>query len=119
MKVVGCDVHLGHQQSSVVETFFGGEGVEVEPSGRRSQAVYRELEVPVLIGIEAAGNSDRFVGLVRRFGHGVGVGDAAQIRASYVRKQMTDKRDAGHILKRLIEGRFPEVANQTLAGTLS
>jgi len=35
--------------------------------------------------------------------------DAAQIRASYVRKQKTDKRDAGHILKLLIEGRFPRL----------
>ena len=37
------------------------------------------------------------------------VGDAAQIRASYVRKQKTDKRDAGHILKLLLEGRFPRL----------
>ena len=34
-------------------------------------------------------------------------GDAAQIRASYVRKQKTDQRDAEHILKLLLEGRFP------------
>ena len=34
------------------------------------------------------------------------IGDAAQIRASYVRKQKTDKRDA-HILKLLLEKRFP------------
>jgi transposase len=39
----------------------------------------------------------------------VWVGDAAQIRASYVRKQKTDKRDAAHILKLLMEGRFPRL----------
>jgi transposase len=39
----------------------------------------------------------------------VWIGDAAQIRASYVRKQKTDRRDAAHILKLLIEGRFPRV----------
>ena len=37
------------------------------------------------------------------------MGDAAQIRASYVRKQKTDRRDAGHILKLLIEKRFPRL----------
>jgi transposase len=39
----------------------------------------------------------------------VWIGDAAQIRASYVRKQKTDKRDAGHILKLLLENRFPRL----------
>jgi transposase len=39
----------------------------------------------------------------------VWIGDAAQIRASYVRQQKTDKRDAAHILKMLVEGRFPKL----------
>jgi transposase len=42
-------------------------------------------------------------------GHELWVGDAAQIRASYVRQQKTDKRDAEHILKLLVEGRFPRI----------
>ena len=37
------------------------------------------------------------------------MGDAAKIRASYVRKQKTDKWDAGHILKLLLEKRFPQL----------
>ena len=37
------------------------------------------------------------------------MGDAAQIRASYVRKQKTDRRDAGHILRLLLESRFPRL----------
>ena len=37
------------------------------------------------------------------------IGEAAQIRASYVRQQKTDRRDAGHILKLLIERRFPRI----------
>jgi transposase len=44
-----------------------------------------------------------------RLGHEVWIGDAAQIRASYVRQQKTDRRDAGHILKLLLEGRFPRL----------
>ena len=39
--------------------------------------------------------------MLQQLGHEVWVGDAAQIRASYVRKQKTDKRDATHILKLL------------------
>src|SRR4029077_14240324 len=34
-----------------------------------------------------------------------------QIRASFVRKQKTDKRDAAHILKLLVEWRFPRLWN--------
>jgi transposase len=49
------------------------------------------------------------VELLEKLGHEVWIGDAAQIRASYVRKQKTDKRDAGHILKLLREGRFPRL----------
>jgi len=37
------------------------------------------------------------------------LGDATQIRASNPRKQKTDKRDARHILKLLVEDRFPAV----------
>src|SRR5881396_3829145 len=48
-------------------------------------------------------------GFAGRVGHELWVGDAAQIRASYVRQQKTDKRDAAHILKLLVEGRFPRI----------
>jgi transposase len=65
--------------------------------------------VPVLIGMEATGNSQWFIELVEDLGHELWIGDAAQIRASYVRKQKTDKRDAGHILKLVVEGRFPRL----------
>ncbi len=46
---------------------------------------------------------------MQRLGHEKRLGDAAKIRASYVRKQKTDKRDAGHILKLLLEKRFPQL----------
>ena len=63
--------------------------------------------------MEAVGNSQWFVGWLERLGHEVWVGDAAQIRANYVRQQKTDRRDAGHILKLLIEGRFPRLWTPT------
>jgi transposase len=42
-------------------------------------------------------------------GHELWMGDAAKIRASYVRKQKTDRRDANHILTLLLEKRFPRI----------
>src|SRR5881227_1447384 len=59
--------------------------------------------------MEATGNSQWFIERVQDLGHEIWIGDAAQIRASYVRKQKTDKRDAAHILKLLVEGRFPRL----------
>jgi transposase len=37
------------------------------------------------------------------------VGDPGQIRATRVRKQETDRRDAEYILKLMLEDRFPRV----------
>src|SRR5437016_10728838 len=59
--------------------------------------------------MEATGNCHWLVDLLAELGHELWIGDAAQIRASYVRKQKTDKRDAAHILKLLVEGRFPRL----------
>jgi transposase len=73
------------------------------------------LGSPALIGIEACGNSQWFIELLERLGHLVWVGDAAQIRASYVRRQKTDRRDAGHILRLLLENRFPRLWTPTAA----
>jgi hypothetical protein len=42
-------------------------------------------------------------------GHEFLLGDATAIRAACPRKQKTDKRDARHILKLLVEDRFPDV----------
>jgi transposase len=53
-------------------------------------------ELQVVIGMEATGNSQWFIELIEDMGHAIWIGDAAQIRASYVRKQKTDKRDAAH-----------------------
>ena len=78
-----------------------------------AERFYRELEAPALVGIEACGNSQWFIELAERLGHVVWVGDAAQIRASYVRRQKTDRRDAGHILKLLMESRFPRLWTPT------
>ena len=110
MMIIGCDFHPSWQQVSWVDTATGETGEEklVHATGE-AEKFYRRLPVPSLIGLEATGNSQWFVELVEDLGHVLWIGDAAQIRASYVRKQKTDKRDAGHIRKLLEEGRFPKL----------
>ena len=108
--IVGCDFHPGWQQIAVFDTETGEvrECKLVNGNGD-AERFYRQLPCPALIGVEACGNSQWFVDMLQRLGHEVWVGDAAQIRASYVREQKTDRRDAAHILKLLIEGRFPRL----------
>jgi len=110
MTIVGCDFHPSWQQIAVLDTDTGEvrECKLVNGNGE-AERFYRKLPCPTLIGIEACGNSQWLVDMRQRLGHEVWIGDAAQIRASYVRKQKTDRRDAAHILKLLIEGRFPRL----------
>src|SRR5437899_2001423 len=110
MMLIGCDFHPRWQQVSWLDTETGetGERKLVQASGD-AERFYRQVAAPALIGMEATGNCHWLVDLLSELGHELWVGDAAQIRASYVRQQKTDKRDAAHILKLLVEGRFPRI----------
>jgi transposase len=110
MMIIGCDFHPSWQQIAWLESETGetGERKLVHASGD-ARAFYEQLGAPAWIGMEATGNSQWFIELVQDLGHEIWIGDAAQIRASYVRKQKTDKRDAAHILKLVVEGRFPRL----------
>jgi len=110
MKIVGCDFHPSWQQVAVFDAETGeiAERKLVNGDGE-PERFYGELEPPALVGIEACGNSQWFIELLERLGHEVWIGDAAQIRASCVRRQKTDRRDAGHILRLLMESRFPRL----------
>ncbi len=110
MMIIGCDFHPSWQQVCWLDTETGdtGERKLVHADGD-AERFYRSVSGPALIGMEATGNSHWFVDLLAEMGHELWVGDAAQIRASYVRQQKTDKRDAAHILKLLAEGRFPRI----------
>ena len=110
MMIIGCDFHPSWQQIAWLDSETGetGEQKLVHAEGQ-AQQFYQALIAPALIGMEATGNSQWFIEMVQELGHEIWIGDAAQIRASYVRKQKTDKRDAGHILKLLVEGRFPRL----------
>jgi transposase len=110
MMIVGCDFHPGKQQVAIFNQQTGEvEERELSHGDGEAEGFYRGLPTPALVGVEACGNSQWFIELLQRLGHEVWVGNAAQIRASYVRKQKTDKRDAEHILKLLLEGRFPRI----------
>jgi len=110
MMIIGCDFHPSWQQVSWLDTETGetGEQKLVHAAGD-AKKFYEQLAAPALIGVEATGNSQWFIELVQDVGHEIWIGDAAQIRASYVSQQKTDKRDAAHILKLVVEGRFPRL----------
>jgi transposase len=110
MMIIGCDFHPSWQQVSWVDTETGdtGEHKLVTASGD-AERFYRRIPAPALIGMEATGNCHWLVDLLAEIGHELWMGDAAQIRASCVRQQKTDRRDAAHILKLLVEGRFPRI----------
>jgi transposase len=61
------------------------------------------------VGIEATGYTQWFEQMLAEQGHELWVGDAAEIRASVVRKQKTDTRDAAHILELPVQERFPRI----------
>lgn len=110
MRIVGCDFHPSYQQVSVLDTETGEvQERRLTHAAREAEPFYGKLPPPALVGMEATGNCQWFVRLLEQLGHAVWIGDTAKIRASYVRKQKTDRRDAGHILTLLIEGRFPRI----------
>ena len=70
MMIIGCDFHPSWQQVSWLDTETGetGEGKLVHASGDAKQ-FYQQLAAPVLIGMEATGNSQWFIELVQDLGH--------------------------------------------------
>src|SRR6202051_4446146 len=110
MQIVGCDFHPGFQQVAILDISAREvRELKLVHATGEAERFYRELEAPVLIGMESMGNSLWFERLMEQLGHELWIGDAAQIRGSYVRRPKTDKRDAGHILKLLLEKRFPRI----------
>ena len=110
MIVIGCDYHPSWQQISWVDTETGEtEERQLEHASGEAERFYRELAGPALIGMESTGNCQWFVEMATALGHQVWIGDAAKIRASEVRQQKHDRRDAALILKLLLEGRFPRI----------
>jgi hypothetical protein len=93
MKIVGCDLHTRYQQVAMLDQETG-ELIErrLEHQSGEALAFYAALLGPVRVGIEATGHTRWFERMLAELGQELWIGDAAQIRASVVRKQKTDAR---------------------------
>jgi transposase len=110
MRIIGCDYHPSWQQINWVDTLTGEtEERKLDHASGEAEKFYRQLAGPAVIGMESTGNCQWFVEMATTAGHEVWIGDAAKIRASEVRQQKNDRRDAALILKLLLEGRFPRI----------
>jgi transposase len=109
MMIIGCDLHTRYQQIAMLDTDTG-ELVErrLEHESGEARAFYATLSGAVRVGIEATGHTHWFEAMLAELGHELWMGDAAKIRASVVRKQKTDARDAAHLLELLRQDRFPK-----------
>jgi transposase len=109
MLIIGCDFHAGFQQVAIFDNQTG----ELEQRRLRhreeAEQFYRSLAAGVLVGMEACGHYPWFERLLSECGHELWLGDASRIRASVVRKQKTDRRDAEHLLDLLRQERFPRI----------
>jgi transposase len=112
MIIIGCDYHPGFQQIAFVDTETG-ELQETRLQHReQAEKFYRELAaqgVQVRVGMEASGQARWFERLLAELKIELWIGDAAEIRAKRVRKKKTDREDARHILRLLVEDRFPRI----------
>ena len=110
MMIIGCDFHPSFQQIAYVVQETGEYGERRLSHPGEAEQFYRSLAGrDVRIGVEATGNFRWFHKLMSELGHELLLGDASAIHASAPREQRTDKRDARHILKLLMENRFPAI----------
>ncbi|MGC2221787.1 MAG: IS110 family transposase [Methylocella sp.] len=110
MIIIGCDFHTRYQQIAMLDDTTG-ELVErhLEHESGEAQKFYRDLSKPVRVGVEATGPLHWFERLLAELGHELWIGNSAKIRASEVRKQKTDERDARLILDLMLTNRFPKI----------
>ncbi len=108
--IIGCDLHTRYQQIAMLDTETG-ELVErrLEHENGEARAFYAAFCGAVRVGIEATGHTHWFEVMLAELGHELWMGDAAKIRASVIRKQKTDARDAAHLLDLLRQDRFPKI----------
>jgi transposase len=110
MMIIGCDFHPSFQQISYVDQETGECGERRLCHREEAVRFYGGLAGrQVVVGLEATGNDGWFRKLLGELGFELVVGDASAIHASAPREQRTDKRDARHILRLLVEDRFPAV----------
>ena len=111
MLIIGCDFHPGFQQIAIFDKQTGEvEEKRLQHRAEAAEQFYRSLAgQEVRVGMEACGHYPWFERLLAELGIELWFGDAAKVRASVVRKQKTDRRDAEHLMHLLIENRFPRI----------
>jgi len=116
VNIIGCDLHSRYQ----VVAWMNPDTGEImkrrlEHENGEARVFYANRPPGARVGIEATFPALWFEQLLTECGHELWVGDAAQIRASVVREQKTDPRDAEHLLDLLLGGRFPRIWTPSLA----
>src|SRR5271165_3565256 len=95
MMIIGVDYHPSFQQIAWVDTETGECGErQLRHSDGEAEKYYRELNqggVKVRVGMESTGHSRWFERLLAELNLELWVGDPAQIKATRVRKQKTDR----------------------------
>ena len=95
MLIIGCDFHPGFQQFAIFDKRTGEYQEKSLRHREEAEQFYGSLRgQQVRVGMEACGPYPWFQRLLEEFGHQLWLGDAARIRASEVRQQKTDRRDA-------------------------
>ena len=113
MVIIGCDYHPSMQQVAWVDTETGDCGErQLRNHNGEAERFYRELRQAgkrVRVGMEATGHARWFERLLAELQIELWIGNAAEIAKQRVRKQKTDRRDAQHLLRLLLEDRFPRL----------
>ncbi len=108
--IIGCDFHPGFQQVAIFDNRTGEIQEKRLQHREEAERFYGSLAgQEVRVGMEACGHYPWFERLLGGLGMELWFGDAARVRASVVRKQKTDRRDAEQLLHLLIEERFPRI----------
>jgi transposase len=107
---IGNDMHPYYELVAWVDEVTGEiRDRKLAHEGEEVQAFYAQFPPGTVVGIEATFPAQWFERLLAGLGHQLWVGDAARIRASEVRQQKTDARDAELLLDLLRTQRFPRI----------
>src|SRR5262249_2153853 len=112
MTIIGCDYHPSFQQIAFVDTETGEFQEQRLVHREETGKVFLDLAArggKLRVGMEASGQARWFERLLAELNVELWIGDAAEIRAKRVRKKKTDREDARHILRLLMEDRFPRI----------
>jgi transposase len=110
MSIIGCDLHTRYQVVAWIDESTGEIQVRrLEHATVEVKSFYASLPRGTVVGVEATFPALWFERLLSECEHELWVGEAARIRASAVRLQKTDARDAEHLLDLLRTRRFPRI----------